>query len=256
MPHTLHSFATRITHGLALRTSSFLYTTFGVSHYDQDSVPLLAPPICNVHDTDEFAMSATTDGEEDARNLRQSQQNSWSQECEERNASLNMLRTFSASGQNQVAMKARRNVIALSSPVHGISTSQQARLHEVHDSRNTTHSMYEQQTGIIRDHQPAIPETHSSKLSLHCHSAIKQTTSPFAILRDNNNTDCAQECAKEGSLCNKSSLGSPLRSRRAVKRKANPLFARPVAQDFQRAGDVVDDLMEWKYLFLNFEDRF
>jgi hypothetical protein len=252
MPLTLHSISKRATQKVALCASSILYVAFGVPDDDERCVPPLAPFTSHIPDIDQFAISATTDGEEEAQNLRQSQQKSWTIECEERIVALNMLYECSTSGQIKFITKAGQNVVA-SSTVCDPQALQRAHLPEFIESRNTRHTMYEQQTGIIRTQQPDATELYSSESSLRCHGTIKRRTLPIAIIQDHISIDHDQGRLDKGRVSNDSFSGSSLRRRGALKRKANPLFARPVAQDFEHANCAVDDFMEWKYLVLDID---
>jgi hypothetical protein len=190
-----------------MRTSSIIYSAFGVPRYDEAHIPALPSSPHNIVDEiyDDKVDVESWEFQADAQ--RTDQEKLWDKECDEREkqmASTQLMLTYGASAQQarryrepMVRDNPDHDVVQIQPPATNLARSQKASVHSERpsDPSNTAIRVatYEQQTGIIRD----------------------------------------QSAPVEVEEWDRSSTSS-LRRRGAVRRKTNPMFSRPTYEDFDQ----------------------
>jgi hypothetical protein len=207
MPRNCRESAIEFGLKVAMRTSTFLHTLCGVRPNEFESVahqPLLASEPIRSFQISQSSMFASADVDVQAQAVRDQQDRGWYEECVERRqewhiqqAILNA-RTTTPRTLYPVVHKADcRNVRIEPIPAR-VGTSQHARFSHTNSRESGTVStppMHEQQKGVIR----------------------------------------SQRDAAEYEASSRSSSSPPLHRRAAQRRSRNPLFARPVPEDFDRS---------------------
>jgi hypothetical protein len=194
----------------AKRASTFMHSRFGAHIYNDGHIPLLASSHRALIDEEDERDLDMTYWEYQAALERPHQERLWDAEIEEREqkfASTRLMHTSSMS-----ARQARR-----SCPI--ICADRDFRRVQIQPPAANV-ARYE------------LPSLHSAKLSTASYATETATYEQQTdIIRE---TDGPEEVGLEKWETSDVSTTSSLRRRGALKRKANPLFARPTCEDFER----------------------